>query len=118
RRIMAIWLVRLAIDRWRQAERCRPGEGPDAEPVALITETAHGPRIDAVNQTALVAGPRPGMPVTDARALCPGLRVVPSDPGGDRAFLERLALWAQRWGPSTALDGTDGLLIDVSAVGH
>jgi protein ImuB len=118
RRIMAIWLARLAIDRWRQAEHCRPGEGADAEPVALITETAHGPRIDAANQAGIAAGARPGMPVADARALCPRLKVVPSDEAGDLAFLERLALWAQRWGPFSALDGDDGLLVDVSAVGH
>jgi protein ImuB len=58
------------------------------------------------------------MPVTDARALCPQLKVVPADLEGDRAFLERLALWAQRWGPWAALDTPDGLLVDVSAVAH
>ena len=123
---MAIWLSRLAVDRWRQAEACpepgrrggKRGEGADAEPVALIAETAHGPRITATNDAALAAGARPGMPVTDARALCPQLKVTPADPEGDRAFLERLALWAQRWGPWTALDEPDGLLVDVSAVAH
>jgi protein ImuB len=118
RRIMAIWLARLAVDRWRQAEGCRRGEDADAAPVALTVETAHGPRITEANDVGLAAGARPGMPVTDARALCPQLKVVPADPEGDRAFLERLALWAQRWGPWTALDAPDGLLVDVSAVAH
>ena len=58
------------------------------------------------------------MRLADARALCPGLKTAPSDPAGDRAFLEALALWAQRWGPWSALDEPDGLLIDVSAVAH
>jgi protein ImuB len=118
RRILAIWLARLAVDRWRQAEGCRRGEGMDAAPLALIAETAHGPRITEANDAGLAAGARPGMPVTDARTLCPQLKVVPADPEGDRAFLERLALWAQRWGPWAALDVPDGLLVDVSAVAH
>src|SRR6185295_2735739 len=54
----------------------------------------------------------------DARALCPQLKVAPSDPAGDRGFLERLALWAQRWGPWAAVDPPHGLLVDVSAVAH
>jgi len=115
---MAIWLARLAVDRWRQAEGCKRGGGSDAGPVALIAETAHGPRIVEANDAGLAAGARPGMPVTDARTLCPQLKVTPADPEADRAFLERLALWAQRWGPWTALDPPDGLLVDVSAVAH
>ena len=58
------------------------------------------------------------MRLADARALCPRLKIAPSDPAGDRAFLENLALWAQRWGPWSALDPPDGLLVDVSAVAH
>jgi len=115
---MAIWLSRLAIDRWRLAEGCAAGEGADVEPTVLIAETAHGPRIEAANDAGLAAGARPGMRLADARALCPGLKTAPSDPAGDRAFLEALALWAQRWGPWSALDEPDGLLIDVSAVAH
>ena len=53
------------------------------------------------------------------RARCArGSRSRPRDPAGDLAFLERLALWAQRWGPWAALDPPDGLLVDVSAVAH
>jgi len=115
---MAIWLPRLAIDRWRQAEGCDPGEGADAGPVALVAETAHGPRIEALNDAGLAAGARPQMLLADARAVCPRLAAVPADPAGDAAFLERLALWAQRWGPWSALDPPDGLLVDVSAVAH
>ncbi len=115
---MAIWLPRLAIDRWRQAEGCKPGEGADAEPVALIVETAHGPRIEAANEAALAVGAQPGMRLADARALYPRLGVTPADTAGDLAFLERLAVWVQRWGPWSAVDAPDGLLVDTSAVAH
>lgn len=114
RRILSIWLACLAIDRWRLAE----GQGAGAGPLALISETAHGPRIAAANAAGREAGAHPGMLLADARALCPGLQVAPSDPAGDLAFLERLALWARRWGPWSALDPPDGLLVDVTGVAH
>src|SRR3990167_6659548 len=124
RRIMAIWLAQLALDRWRLAEASRTFPPPlkrrgslDA-PFALIADTAHGPRIDAVNDAGRMAGVRVGMLLADARSLCPGLATTPSDPAGDLAFLEKLAIWAQRWGPWSAIDPPDGLLVDVSAVAH
>ena len=97
RRVLAIWCARLAIDRWRQAETGTSAE-PDV-PLVLISETAHGPRITAANRAAEAAGVRIGTMLADARAICPGLEVRPADPAGDLAFLERLAVWAQRWGP-------------------
>ena len=58
------------------------------------------------------------MLLADARALCPQLAAVPSDPAGDLAFLEKSALWAQRWGPWSALDPPDGVLVDVTGATH
>ena len=118
RRILAIWLVRLAIDRWRLGAGAGEDEGSDASPLALIAETAHGPRIAAVNAAGLEAGARAGMMLADARALCPALATAPSDPAGDLAFLESLALWAQRWGPWSAMDPPDGLIVDITGAAH
>lgn len=56
--------------------------------------------------------------LADARTLCPDLAVRISDPAGDLDFLEKLAVWAQRWGPWSALDPPDGLLVDITAVAH
>lgn len=58
------------------------------------------------------------MMLADARTLCPSLKVAPSDPAGDLDALESLALWAQRWGPWSALDPPDGVIVDVTAVAH
>ena len=117
RRILAIWLPDLALDRWRIV--APEGEAAlDTGPLALITDTAHGPRIDAANGPALAAGARRGMMLADARTLCPELAIARSDDAGDRAFLEQLALWAQRWGPWSAMDEPDGLLVDITAVAH
>ncbi len=58
------------------------------------------------------------MMLADARTLCPDLAVRISDLAADLDFLEKLAIWAQRWGPWSALDPPDGLLVDISAVAH
>ena len=118
RRILAVWLARLAVDRWRLGEGCVPGEGADALPVALVAETAHGPRIAATNAAARAAGVMPATMLADARAVCPEVETRPSDPAGDLALLENLATWVQRWGPWSALDPPDGLLVDTSGVAH
>lgn len=118
RRILAIWFARLSVDRWRLALAPDQRDAADALPTALIAETAHGPRIAAANDPGLAAGARPGMLLADARALCPQLATAPSDPAGDLAALEKLALWSQRWGPWSALDPPDGVLADVTGVAH
>lgn len=112
RRILSIWLPDLAIDRWQLAE------GQNPAPFALLAETAHGPRLTVLNAAARRAGVQGGTMLADARAICPDLAVAPGDPAGDRAFLERLAIWAQRWGPWSAIDPPDGLLVDVTGVPH
>ncbi|QQN74148.1 DUF6504 family protein [Croceicoccus sp. YJ47] len=124
RRVLAIWLARLAIDRWRwhrpapEGHAPLEGAGEDAAPVALITETAHGPRIAATNHAAERHGVRAGTMLADARAVCPQIAVHPADPAGDLAFLERLAVWAQRWGPWSALDPPDGVIVDITGAAH
>ncbi|MCB2048663.1 MAG: DNA polymerase Y family protein [Novosphingobium sp.] len=118
RRVLSIWLWQLAMDRWRLGEGLAEGEGADAAPLALVDETARGVRIAAANRAGLAAGAAPGMSLADARTLCPQLATAPSDPASDLAFLEKLALWAQRWGPWSALDPPDGLIVDVTGVAH
>jgi protein ImuB len=114
RRILSLWLCALAMDR----HRLIGGEEEPGRPLALITDTAHGPRIAAVGRAAADAGARVGMMLADARTLCPQIATAPHDPAGDLAFLEQLAVWALRWGPWAALDPPDGLLVDVTAVPH
>ncbi|MFW2350699.1 DUF6504 family protein [Qipengyuania sp.] len=105
------------MDRWHLTVAERGGT-PAAGPLVLIADTAHGPRIEAVDRAATAAGASKGMMLADARALCPEIATAPADPAGDIAFLEQLALWAQRWGPWSALDTPEGLLVDVTAVPH
>lgn len=113
KRVASIVLPYLAIERWRKA-----ANAPPEAAVALIIEAAHGQLIHAVTATAAERGARPGMRLTDARALDPKLLVEPADPAGDAALLRRLARWAGRWSPVTEVDGEDGLRLDVSGVAH
>ena len=113
RRILSIWLPRLTIERWR-----RTSGAPDEARVALVVEAAHGQLIHAATNAAILAGARPGMRLTDARALDPGLVAAPADPAGDAALLARLARWASRWSPLVEVDGDDGLRLDVSGAAH
>ncbi|WP_133365354.1 Y-family DNA polymerase [Qipengyuania sediminis] len=114
RRILSVWLRALAMDRHAMVH----GPEEPGRPLVLIADTAHGPRIEAVGGASAAAGARRGMMLADARTLCPQIVVAPHDQAGDLAFLEQLAVWALRWGPWSALDPPDGLLVDVTAVPH
>jgi protein ImuB len=112
-RIAAIWLPRLAIERWRRLADAKPDDR-----VALVIEAAHGQLIADATDAALATGVRPGMRLTDARALDPRLAIVAADPQGDADLLHRLARWASRWSPLVEVDGDDGLRLDVSGAAH
>ncbi len=115
---MAIWFAQLSVDRWRRSNAIKRGEGADIQPTALVTETAHGPRIHALNDAARAAGAQIGTMLADARTICPDIVAAPADHAGDLDFLEKLALWSQRWGPWSALDAPDGVLVDVTGAAH
>ena len=108
RRILSIWLPRLAIERWAKVS----GAAPD-EAAILVIEGPHGQLISAVTDAA-----REGARLTDARALDPDLIAVPADIAGDATLLERLAVWAGRWSPLVEVDGTDGLRLDMTGAAH
>lgn len=48
----------------------------------------------------------------------PDLLAVDGDPAGDRALLARLAEACDRYTPLVALDGTDGLVLDITGCAH
>ncbi len=58
------------------------------------------------------------MTLADARARVPVLKAVDHDPPADHAWLGRLADGAIRYTPMLALDGPDGLVLDVTGCDH
>ena len=87
----------------------------------LVTAHKIGARVEiaAASPAARALGLERGTALTQARACVPGLDVRDADPVGDAAALERLALLlARRWMPTVAIDGADGLLLDLTGVAH
>ena len=118
RRITAIHLPRLAIERYLRWRARQNDPLPDDLPFALATEGPHGPVVHATTRAAEAEGVTRGARVVDMRALCPGLKVEFADEAGDTMALQRLMLWARRWCPWTAVDGPDGLVMDTTGSDH
>ncbi|HYG87063.1 MAG TPA: DNA polymerase Y family protein [Azospirillum sp.] len=113
RRILSLWLPRLATDAWTR------DRGHDAtRPLAAVAGERGRLMVTAVNRTAERAGVHPGFTLADARAVEPTLVVFDADPQGDSGMLARLAGWALRYTPWTAPYGTDGLVLDVTGCAH
>lgn len=109
------------MERWQRLQERAGNAPPDELPLALAVEGTHGPVIHAANRTAQLAGVTEGARVVDMRALCPALKVDYADTGGDCAALDRLAMWARRWCPWTAVDksgGDHGLILDTTGADH
>ena len=129
RRVISLWLPRFPTDRLAQ-EKARiarlgsssgrtkrtglPAPRTAEEPFATVAREAGGLRLAALNSAAEAAGLVPGMPLADARALCPYLALAPAQPLEDARRLAELADWGVRYSPYVALDGADGLLLDVT----
>jgi len=96
-----------------------PRAGEETAPLVLALRTGNRQLVAAASPEARALGLAPGMPLSQARALVPGLEVADADPEGDSAFLQRLALFAaRRWTPRAAVTPPDGLFLDLSGVSH
>ncbi len=75
-------------------------------------------RLTALDESAEGFGLRIGQGLAEARAICATLDVVETDPSADRTFLEAIADWCDRYTPLVALDGEDGLALDITGCAH
>lgn len=75
-------------------------------------------RLVALDEKAFALGLKRGQGLAEARAMCPGLDTVASDPQADRQFLHALADWCSRYTPLVARDGDDGLFLDITGCSH
>src|SRR5215813_8149103 len=120
RRILYLWLKHWPIDRWRRAAQHPSNSAAPAEgiPFAIIVDIGGRRLLAAVNPAAASAGLAPGMPLADALSFLPGLSTVAAEPAEDAAALRRLAEWCSRYSPWTALDGVDGVRIEITGSAH
>jgi protein ImuB len=113
KRFIALYFPHLKTD-WLAIRR------PELKAIPVVFSAKEHNRIliTAANPAAEKEGLYPGMVVADARALVPTLTVLEDKAGRDLKLLRGIGEWAVRYSPITALDGTDGLLLDASGCAH
>src|SRR5262249_42469341 len=97
---------------WRLSAR------PDAPPIVCAGRQNNAMRLTALDETAEGIGLKPGQAVAEARAMCPGIEIVEEDQAADRRLLGAIADWCDRYTPLIALDGRNGLFLDISGCAH
>jgi protein ImuB len=118
-RYLSLWLPEWPIERMRlKARRNGRPFPPDEAPLALVAPERGVPRLAAVNPAGRASGLGPGLALADARAICPGLLVRDAEPAADAGELAALGLWCTRYSPRAAVDGADGLGIDLTGCAH
>jgi protein ImuB len=116
RRILALWLPRLSTDRLHR--RRKASGAPDELPLVLSIKDANTRLVYAVDGKALALNLKPGMPLASARAMVQALDIVEAEPHADAELLADIADWCDRFTPFVAIDGFDGLLLDVTGAAH
>jgi protein ImuB len=113
RRVLCLWFPLLPIDRIERREaKLRE------VPFALVAESANRLLVHAANARAAREGVRDGMALADARAICPQLLTRPAEPLADAKLLVTLARLMERASPLVAIDGSDGLFLDMTGIAH
>jgi protein ImuB len=95
-----------------------PRAGDKAAPLVAVAKVKGGQRLVCVDRLAASLGLAPGLSLADARARRPNLIAVEAAPEEEARLLARLADWCSRFTPLVALDGADGLMLDIAGVAH
>ncbi len=114
RRAMFVWLPNFAMTLARLKE---PAPASPQEPFVLVEKSGSIRRIAALDGPASEAGLRLHQPLADALAVYPELIFADAAPEASERALKDLALWAQRYSPSTA-PAPSGLWLDITGCAH
>ncbi|WP_425909722.1 DUF6504 family protein [Nitrobacter sp. TKz-YC02] len=130
RRILSLWLPRLPTDRIRR-ELLRFGgldETCDSQsssaktkgklPHIVVAKQNNALVITALDDVAARLGLAVGLPLANARAICPDIDVFDADEIADEQTLNGIADWCDRFTPLVALDPPHGLLLDITGCAH
>lgn len=109
-RVVYVHLPRFPVQR-------RVVEAPSfaGRPFVLVEETRGHRRIAFASSSALKAGVRPQMTLTEGTALCPSLQAVPYVPEEEVRALRSLGEALMALGPAFQLSAPDGVWLDASA---
>jgi protein ImuB len=114
RRFLSLWFARLPTDRAHALRR----DNPATAPLATVAKVNSAQRLVCVDRRAAGLGLHPGLSLADARARYPDLIAVQADPVEETRLLVRIADFCARFTPLVALDGADGIMLDISGVAH
>jgi protein ImuB len=91
---------------------------PSASPHVVIAKQSNALVIYALDDLAARSGLSIGLPLANARAICPELTVFDADEAADRKTLDDIADWCDRFTPLVALDPPHGLFLDITGCAH
>lgn len=84
----------------------------------VVAKINNALRLTALDDAAARHGLEIGLPLANARAICPRLQVFDADDAADRRTLEAIADWCDRFTPLVALAPPDSLFLDVTGCAH
>jgi len=116
-RYLALWLPYLSTERIMRIEKAS-GRAPDKAPLVVVGRRENALRLVATGPDARALGLLPGLVFADARARVPHMRVENEDEAADRALIENIFAWCDRYTPVLAGDPPDGLLLEISGSTH
>src|SRR6185369_992227 len=117
RRILSLWLPRLPIYRIKR-KLSGNSDALDKTPSVVVAKQHNAILIYALDDLAIRSGLSIGLPLANARAICPELTVFDADEVADRKTLEDIADWCDRFTPLVALDPPHGLYLDITGCAH
>jgi protein ImuB len=137
RRILSLWLPRLPTDRikrqfWRNSatkafssevdtgsrEENASKKDSSNKPWIVVAKQNNALQISALDDAAARLGLEVGLPLANARAVCPDIQVFDADGAADAQALNAIADWCDRFTPLVALDSPHGLFLDITGCAH
>src|SRR5712664_4225429 len=115
RRILSLWLPRLPIDRIKR--QLAYGIVAPANPSIVVAKQNNALQISALDDAAAHLGLDVGLPLANARAICPHLQVFDADEAADAKALNAIAEWCDRFTPLVALDSPHGFTVSAAIAG-
>jgi protein ImuB len=88
------------------------------DPCIVVAKQNNALQIFALDDAAARLGLEVGLPLANARAICPQLRVFDADEAADARALNDIADWCDRFTPLVALDAPHGLFLDITGCAH
>ena len=98
--------------------RTSAGEVKRDIPSVVVAKENNALVIYSLDDAAARYGLSAGLPLANARAICPHLQVHDADEAADAKTLGDIADWCDRFTPMVALDAPHGLFLDITGCAH